>query len=445
MDMVIKQTNSKTAVTFLSGSSGELDWILPILDFLLKKHFNIKIIFLTRHARYSVENNKFLFDFIRKKNSFIEIIFCGGYFWERIEKVSYLLHRLALKFSISKKVPFSFAYKILDAFFKKIFFFRLPTNLLDLKDDINIFLLEYPALRRPRNNWVRNFFAKSIFFYCPHSPHVYAEDLNIEYSKNESVDYEKKSYLLLGHPADYQMINDGKELSSPELEKLFIGHPKYSDGWLKDLRKKSLQSRKMAKFNDEVTVLVLSRGKGSYLDDDSYKYLVNKTVQSLKSTLPNFNLLIKKHPREMETDWDNLANDNDFISIKNDHILNLATQVDFVISFWSSGAMDCHTLGVPVIEFYDPNRNPKQQVYTESRDEFTTIYRKLGMVTPADNQEELQEEISRLRQSNFVISEEGIHSFYSDLLSRSNGWEEKIEKILEFNNLNFENHLSSKN
>ena len=64
MDIVNKQTNSKTAVAFLSGSSGELDWILPILDLLLKKHFKIKIVFLTRHARHSVENNKFLSDFI---------------------------------------------------------------------------------------------------------------------------------------------------------------------------------------------------------------------------------------------------------------------------------------------------------------------------------------------------------------------------------------------
>ena len=33
---------------------------------------------------------------------------------------------------------------------------------------------------------------------------------------------------------------------------------------------------------------------------------------------------------------------------------NGITGVDFVISFWSSGAMDCYELGVPVIELYDP-------------------------------------------------------------------------------------------
>ena len=38
---------TKTAIVFLSGSAGELDWILPILDHLLKREFDLKIIFLT--------------------------------------------------------------------------------------------------------------------------------------------------------------------------------------------------------------------------------------------------------------------------------------------------------------------------------------------------------------------------------------------------------------
>ena len=43
MDLI---ENNKTAIVFLSGSSGELDWMLPILDKLLKKNFCLKIVFL---------------------------------------------------------------------------------------------------------------------------------------------------------------------------------------------------------------------------------------------------------------------------------------------------------------------------------------------------------------------------------------------------------------
>ena len=54
----------KVAVVFISGSAGELDWILPILDYLLQKKFKIKIIFLSRHALKSVEENNMCNEFI---------------------------------------------------------------------------------------------------------------------------------------------------------------------------------------------------------------------------------------------------------------------------------------------------------------------------------------------------------------------------------------------
>ena len=47
----------------------------------------------------------------------------------------------------------------------------------------------------------------------------------------------------MGHPADFAALNDNKELSNPNLEKLFIGHPKYSDEWLHDLREKARKFR----------------------------------------------------------------------------------------------------------------------------------------------------------------------------------------------------------
>jgi hypothetical protein len=70
-----KSGKGQTAITFLSGSAGELDWVLPILDFLLNKGFNIKIIFLTRGALKSVERNRMCNDFIRQKNHKIEVPF----------------------------------------------------------------------------------------------------------------------------------------------------------------------------------------------------------------------------------------------------------------------------------------------------------------------------------------------------------------------------------
>ena len=58
-----KIITNETVITFISGSAGELDWILPILHYLLNRGFNLKVIFLTRHARESVKKNQMLNNF----------------------------------------------------------------------------------------------------------------------------------------------------------------------------------------------------------------------------------------------------------------------------------------------------------------------------------------------------------------------------------------------
>jgi hypothetical protein len=79
---------NKQVVTFLSGSAGELDWILPILDYLSKLQFEIKIVYLSRHVQQSVNHNRTLSDYINQPNNGIETISCGGYFTELIELIS---------------------------------------------------------------------------------------------------------------------------------------------------------------------------------------------------------------------------------------------------------------------------------------------------------------------------------------------------------------------
>ena len=65
----------------------------------------------------------------------------------------------------------------------------------------------------------------------------------------------KRSFLLLGHPGDFHIINDGRELASDDLEKLFIGHPKYSHSWLRNLRNQSRTFRLPSKKGIKLTYL----------------------------------------------------------------------------------------------------------------------------------------------------------------------------------------------
>ena len=124
---------------------------------------------------------------------------------------------------------------------------------------------------------VREEFDKATFIYHPHS-HIYVKNLDKIYSDHEINDYKNKYYLFLGYPGDYYAINDNLEYTASDLQKVFIGHPKYSNSWLQDFREKALEFRSSIKSRNEINILVLSRGVGSYLNYESYTHLVETTI-----------------------------------------------------------------------------------------------------------------------------------------------------------------------
>ena len=129
-----KSTKGQTAITFISASAGELDWVLPILDFLKIKGFNIKIIFLTRHALKSVEENRMCNDFISQKNHKIEVLTCGDYFFEKIERIGYLSFRIFFKLKLNKLPVIYQIYSFYDKLLKSLFLRRLPLDILNFEE-----------------------------------------------------------------------------------------------------------------------------------------------------------------------------------------------------------------------------------------------------------------------------------------------------------------------
>jgi hypothetical protein len=427
------KAKNKTAIVIISGSAGELDWIMPILDYLLNNRFKIKIIFLTRLALKSVKKNNMCNEFIKQENSEIDVISVGGYFFEKIERLSYISHRLSLKLKINRIPLINKIYNLYEKILENIFMRVLPSDIKNFKKEKYLFISEFPSLRRPRDIWIRNFFSRSIFFYCPHSPHIYTEELEREYPELDCLDYNKRFFLLLGDPGDYHILNDGRELASANLEKVYIGHPKYSNIWLRNLRKSAMDFRSTYSTRKKINIIVLSRGFGSVIDQEGHINLVETTVKTIHKHIPSYTLLVKKHPRETFSHWDNVINKYSSVEVVTDHISQLAAKADLVVSFWGSGSMDCFALGVPVIEYWDPNKYPKQQV--SEKDKFTTIYRKLGIVQSANNKEELQAVLLSLIAGNCKMQLSGPHPFFGKIIKRSNQWDKKIRKILLSHNL----------
>ena len=419
--------NSKKVIVLISGSAGELDWILPILDWLLIRNVSVKVVFLTRHAWDSVKENRLLFDFVSNNGVNTDVVLSGSHFFEKLERLSYLSYRAYCKLGIANLKPANILFRLFDKVVEACYMRRLPADVARGNGQQHLIFSEFPSLRRRRDFWFRTRFAGSIFFYHPHSPHIYAEDLDSKPSEFPKVDFGKKHFLLLGHPTDYEVINDGKELSAPDLEKIYTGHPKYSDGWLSEFQLASRQYRSAPMSGRKIRILVLSRGSGSVMDDARHEYLVESMVRVIQRQFSEHEILVKKHPRETQSHWDQFVDANSIKTV-NDHMLRFAAGVDFVVSFWGSGAMDCFSLGVPVIEYYDPNENPKQQV-PEGKG-YTTIYRKLGIVIPANNEEELEEAVLKLAHTGFNTSCNTIHPHYAEMLELSNKWDDAIEKIL---------------
>tara|TARA_B100000989_G_scaffold50214_2_gene33172 strand:- start:12939 stop:14240 length:1302 start_codon:yes stop_codon:yes gene_type:complete len=423
----------RVAVVIISGSAGELDWVLPILDYLLQNKFEIKVIFLSRHALKSVQENNMCNEFITQKTNKIEVIFIGGYFFEKIERIGYLTYRGFLKLEFSKIPLIKSLFKFYFLFLRFLFIKKLPSEITHFKDNKLIFFNEFPSLRRPRDKWIKQIFNKSLFFYCPHSPHIYTSDLDKKYLEPDNIDFNKKYFLLLGHPTDYSEIGLENEMSSPDLEKVFIGHPKYSKQWLNNRKNESEAFRSSFVKRKKANILVVSRGHGSYINEDAQKYYIEATCQVIHEQVKNYNLFVKKHPREKHSYWDKILEYYPSIKIVEDHVLDIATKVDFAITFWSSAAMECANLGVPVVEFYDPNKHSKQQIF--EGDSFTTIYRKLGLVYAANDKKKLIEVVAGLLKKDHSMQLDRAHHFYNDLMNRSNLWEEKIEEILFKNDL----------
>lgn len=434
--MKIKKKLKKNSIIFVSGSAGELDWNLPLLDYLLKENFNLNIIILSKHAYQSVKKNNKIHNFIKKKE--IKIFFKGGFLNEKINHLIYLLFRILVK--IKRKNFFSIDHilKLFFIIFGNLFSKSLPKNILENKNNSYLFLSEFPSLRKPRDEWIKQNFKNSVFIYHPHSPHTHATNIDEKYSELKNINYSNNQFLLMGHPLDYKQFKKGiygKEISNPNLEKIFIGHPKYSNKWIEAIKRNSkfLQEEKSLSEIKNVKILILSRGYGSFFDKDYHIKLIETTSNIIKKLIPNCNVFIKKHPRETDSYWDIIVKKNNQFQITNEHMLDMALNVDFVVTFWTSGAIDCTLMGLPVIEYYDPSKYTKGQI--KDNNLYTTIYRKLKIVYEANNEEELKKVISTLMKKNYRLSLSKKSLFFKDIIKRSNNWESEFKKVLLGSNL----------
>ena len=82
-----------------------------------------------------------------------------------------------------------------------------------------------------------------------------------------------------------------------------IGHEKRIEKYIINEKDLYLNSS----INKKINILILSKHFGSYFDEDYHTNLAETSINSIQKIIPNANILIKKHPREKASRWDQLA------------------------------------------------------------------------------------------------------------------------------------------
>ena len=424
---------NKKVIILISASAGELDWIYPIIHYLNAKSFKITVVYLSRRAEISIKENVMLHDFINHRN--VDVISCGGHFFELIDKYGYLLNRIKIKLNLPSVLNFLFSF--LDKVFGTLYIHKICKNSgLNSSDKFLIFS-EFSNLRRARDIWVKKKFINSIYLYHPHGTNV---NLDLEHYSNipQTPSYKGNEFLLLAHPGEYKEIGKTVGINSTDLRIVYFGHPKYSKEWLAQYKKKNIRNKDCN--NKTIRILVISRGYGSFIDQKEYINLIDSVTKAASDIFDDYSIIVKKHPREVKSYWNEVAQNNSSIQITENHIMQVTGNVDFAISFWSSAALDCHLLGLPVIEFFNPNKSKKS--VSQGVSNGNTAFRKLGVVLPANNKSELVKAIYEIKQNDYCQLPNHQHPFVDDMLKYSNEWKCEFNKILSLNDF-LENEKSA--
>ena len=334
-------TKKKSILLLVKSSSGELDWILPVL-FKLSKQYNIYTYFRSSSAYNSLKTNNELFSIWKKisKNYFIDN-FYNNFFWKIIRK-------LLIYFFVNKNslIINSLNNKIHDFSYLKKKFFKKNSDKIFFKFVFSEY--GYP------NSWIDSLKInkeKTLVVHYPHSP------FTTFYKKTQSAHYQLKGDLLLTNgKADVKKWSNF--ISKKKIKAL--GAPKYEMWW----RKQILNVSKLdfnKKFFFQKKSFVVTIPYKSYFDVfPDKKNILKKQLFDLMDTLlsfPKIKIIFKTHPR-INSDYakeylKKYQNYKHRWIFSKSHLYSLANISDLFLCHISTATIfDGIAFKIPVIQFW---------------------------------------------------------------------------------------------
>ena len=400
----------RTTEIIISGSAGELDWILPVAKELKDSGNRVSISFLKESAKHSFENNATLKKITLKNFSITKKVLvedCNLAKWQLLTRVYGILFR---------NLHHLF-HRYLDKFFALLSGCLFPRVKKLFKKKPSSIMVEFPSDTRLLGAILRGNNQKTIYF--PHSPHLYYQD-NLSLSEFQVVDKHNQSSsnretYLFGSEDDIQALMSSGWRPVRRSKLIITGHPKYSTKWIKYF-KHSLNNDESV---EKLKIGVLSRGVGNFLSQDEHERLVKATHGAITKILTDFDVQVKLHPREVigkNTVWKDFLTEG--FRLSDDHVYMMFSQVDFVIIMFSSAAIDAAVWDVPAIEMYDPEISPALQLKRDG--EYRTIYEIFGLVERAKNEKDLKAKISQiLSKGKFDLKRS---KNFESMVNKSENW-----------------------
>ena len=347
-------TDNPVMILIVATSSGEVDWILPVLKTFLDKHPDWRLISLFGH--------KIVFDRFRITNPVLFQIFSEI---SSLNIVPQEINNLFSNYISSQQV------KILFKDFNRDEF-------------------------APYKNMIERECPEALIVSYPHSCHIYSRMGKDPVSHCENPDaFSRHDLFLLGSENDIPQWSK----SVDERKVSALGYPRYDSQWvdrfLSDPILKSSEEFRQAQNADKVFFYISRSAHPQYLSQEDYEYLIRSTAEVVFG-YENSLLLIKPHPRQDIKELFQLLEpySNGRYLVSGLHLFQLSHISNLVISGWSSGILDALAVGKPVIEFWkfggkDPNCR------RSANGDYTTIYRELGLARPAETKEDLKDLIKK--------------------------------------------------
>lgn len=381
-------------LVLIDASWGEIDWILPVCRYIKENYprVAISVVFGSYDRENIVRGNTFLSDLLTESvDSCYDL---GSFLPSFIKRFLDIVKLHTYPHNLVTKVMWHARYKIL-AFAHRYLVKGLEERIVALTNP-DVFLKEVGndvGIRKKITSLVRERGGSVVIF--PHGTDVLL-DLPSLLEEEKTCDGD---IILCGNDNMSQLY--GRLF---RLETAVVGIPRYDSWWINYVQTHCKQKSYSVKWDSwdiskQYTVLFLTRGPHpNYLSRGTFEYLMYETARVVLS-LPDTYLVVTPHPRCPTVILENCLKkyDKSRWTIDSTNLFCLAGSIDLAVVMWSSATLDALAVGIPVIEFFR-FEGSNYQWSREKGGSLTTGYRKLGLVAPANNGEELSFWLNKFRQ-----------------------------------------------